>query len=262
VNGLSRAEAYERHTGRYAAELASGFVEFAGVSPEMRALDVGCGPGGLTKVVASIVGAERVIAVDPSAGYLEVCRARLPDAEVHVAAAEDLPFDDGMFDCVLAQMVVQALDDAPRAAREMLRVTAPGGVMATCVWDFQGGMPLLDAFWGAAMAVDPEGARRAGGDEANPWCTRAGLERLWSEAGAEGVECGDLFATAQYDGPDDAFWAFDAGAGLSGAYCRSLDAPTRAALRDEFHCRLGSPDGGFSLTGRAWTARGRAPLNG
>lgn len=256
----SRAQAYERHTGRYAAELAAGFVDFAGVVPQMRALDVGCGTGALTERLASIVGVERVAAVDPSEEYLDHCRQRVPEADLRGGAGEDLPFESDSFDCVLAQLVVQILDDAPKAAREMLRVAAPGGGVASCVWDFQDGMPLLEAYWGAAMAVDPDGARQAGGDETNPWCTRVGLQRFWSEAGAEQVEGGELIVGAQYTGPDDAWWSFAAGAGVSGAYCRSLDEETRSAIRDEFRQRLGSPEGPFRLTARAWTARGRAPL--
>lgn len=160
---------------------------------------------------------------------------------------------------MLAQLVVQILDDAPRAAREMLRVAAPGGVVAACVWDFQGGMPLLAAYWGAAASVDPDGARRAGGDGANPWCTSEGLRRLWRDAGLGEVEGEELSASAEYDGFDDAWWSFAAGVSPSGAYCRSLDEERQATLREEFRRRLGAPEGPFALTARAWAVRGRAP---
>lgn len=108
------AEAYDRHAGRYAAELADAFVCFAGVMPEMRTLDVGCGPGALALRLAAIVGAERVAAVDPSTPYVEACRQRLAGADVRVATAEDLPFDDASFQAVLAQLVIQVLTE-PRA---------------------------------------------------------------------------------------------------------------------------------------------------
>jgi SAM-dependent methyltransferase len=260
VSALRQAEAFDRHVGRYGPELAAAFASFAGVAPGMRVLDVGCGPGALAKAVAQVVGAERVAAVDPSEEYAEACGVRVPGAEVRVGVAEDLPFDSDAFDAVMAQLVVQALEDAPRAAREMVRVTAPGGIAAACVWDFREGMPLFVSYWGAAMTVDPDGARRAGGDTTNAWCTREGLLRLWREAGAEEVETGELSASAAYDGLDDAWWSFEAGVGFSGAYCRSLDERRRGALREEFHRRLGAPGGPFRLTARAWTVRGRAPI--
>src|SRR5918992_355247 len=99
--------------GRYSRELAPRFVEFAGVEPGMRVLDVGCGPGGLTELLAQRVGAESVAAADPSEPFVEECRKRVPGAEIRLAAAEDLPWEDGVFDAVLSQLVVNFLRDAP-----------------------------------------------------------------------------------------------------------------------------------------------------
>jgi ubiquinone/menaquinone biosynthesis C-methylase UbiE len=256
VSATARAEAYDRHTGRYGPELSAAFVRFVGIEPGMRVLDVGCGPGALSNRLAHIVGGDRVLAVDPSEAYADACRRRVPGAAVRVGSAEALPFDDGGFDAVLAQLVIQALDDAPAAAREMRRVAAPAGVIAACVWDFRGGMPLLDAYWAAARSLDPDGARAAGDDSENPWCTRDGLHRLWEEAGIAQVETAELSAGAEYDGFDDAWFSFAAGAGFSGAYCRSLDDRRRAALREEFRRRLAVSDGPFRLDARAWAVRG------
>jgi SAM-dependent methyltransferase len=61
-----------------------------------------------------------------------LARRELTDAfaGVRVGVAEDLPFPDGVFDVVLAQLVVQMLDDAPHGVREMCRVTGAGGAVA------------------------------------------------------------------------------------------------------------------------------------
>jgi len=66
VSALDLAEAYDRHTGRYAPELAAAFVRFVGVAAGMRVLDVGCGPGALAGELARVAGAGQVGAVDPS----------------------------------------------------------------------------------------------------------------------------------------------------------------------------------------------------
>jgi SAM-dependent methyltransferase len=205
LSAAARAEAYDRHTGRYGRELAAAFVRFAGVEPGMRVLDVGCGTGALTARLAQIVGGDRVLAVDPSQAYAQACQERVPGAAIRVGSAEALPFDDGGFDAVLAQLVIQALDDAPEAAREMRRVAAPGAVVAACVWDFRGGMPLLDAYWAAVRALDPEGAAAAGDDSADAWCTRDGVQRRWQGADITDVETAELAAGAHYDDFDDAW---------------------------------------------------------
>jgi hypothetical protein len=46
--------------------------------------------------------------------------------------------------------------------------------------------------------------------------------------------------------------------GPAGAFVASLDDERRGRLRDEMRERLGSPDGTFTLTARAWYATGRA----
>src|SRR5688500_16185863 len=100
---LTPADAYDRHIGRYSRDLARGLIAAAGVQPGRRALDVGCGPGGLTAELVALLGAGSVAAADPSAPFAEACARRLPGVRVEVAPAEALPFEDGAFDHVLAQ---------------------------------------------------------------------------------------------------------------------------------------------------------------
>ena len=57
---VAGSEAYDRHMGRYSRELAGPFIALAGVSPGMSVLDVGCGPGALTRSLADLLGPERV----------------------------------------------------------------------------------------------------------------------------------------------------------------------------------------------------------
>src|SRR5690606_28102744 len=129
---------------------------FAGVTGGQRVLDVGCGTGALTVELARIAGAESVAGCDPSPALLAACRDRLPDADLREGRAEVLPFDDDAFDTALAQLVFHFVSDPERAARELRRVVRPGGRVALCVWDFEGGMELFRAFWGAVVALDPD----------------------------------------------------------------------------------------------------------
>jgi trans-aconitate methyltransferase len=58
------AEHYDRFMGRYAPTLAEALADFAGVGARMRVVDVGCGPGGLTRELVARVGAANVAAID------------------------------------------------------------------------------------------------------------------------------------------------------------------------------------------------------
>ena len=249
------AEAYDRFVGRYGAELAAALIDFAGVEPGMRALDVGCGPGALVAVLAERLGPANVTGADPSEPFAEACRARAPGAEVVVAAAEALPFPDGAFDATLSQLVVNFMSDAEQGVREMKRVTRAGGVVASCVWDYAGEMTLLRAFWDAAREVSPEAAGTDEG-EVMRWCREGELAELWRGAGLAHVRFGSLTVRARYADFEDLWWPLPTGVGPAGAFCKSLDDDRRAALHDALRRRLGVGDGPFELTARAWAVAG------
>src|SRR5215207_9495767 len=141
--------------GRYAPTLAAALADVAGVAPGMRVLDVGCGPGGLTRELATRVGAPRVAAIDPAPQFVAACRERNPGADVREGAAEELPWADGDFDAALSSLVLGFMRDADQGVREMARVTRPGGTVAACMWDTTaGGMTMLRIYWSAARTVD------------------------------------------------------------------------------------------------------------
>ena len=110
--------------GRYSVLLSPQLADLAGVAAGQRAIDVGCGPGALTRVLVDRLGADAVAAVDPSASFVEAIRARYPGVDVRSAGAEALPFEDDIVDVALAQLVVhfmtdpvaRHLRDAPRDA--------------------------------------------------------------------------------------------------------------------------------------------------
>ena len=131
------AEAYEVMMGRWSRQLAPLFVEFAGVRDGDVVLDVGCGTGSLSSTLARITRAAKIVGVDPSAGFIEAARSQITDPRVTIELgdAQDLPYSDASFDRCLALLIVNFIPDAPKAAREMRRVTKPGGVVATAMWD-------------------------------------------------------------------------------------------------------------------------------
>jgi len=253
------ADVYDRHVGRYGAQLASALIEFAGVEPGMRTVDVGCGPGALTAALVERLGSANVRGADPSEPFAKACRARLPGVEVAVAVAESLPFADDMFDAALSQLVVNFMHDARAGVREMARVTRPGGVLASCVWDYSGEMRLLRAFWDAAREVDP--GRAAAADEAVVmlWCRDGELSDLWRLAGLRDVQAAPLIVRASYADFEDLWSPFPMGVAPSGAFCRSLDEDRRIALRDSYRRHLGVSDGPFELDARAWAVAGIVP---
>jgi ubiquinone/menaquinone biosynthesis C-methylase UbiE len=250
------AEHYDRFMGRYVPTLAVALADAAGVSPGMRVLDVGAGPGGLTHELVSRLGADHVAAVDPSPQFSATNRERHPGADVRDAAAEDLPFADGTFDAALSSLVIAFMRDADAGAREMARVTKPGGVVAECMWDIPGGgMTMLSTFWRAVRTVDPNSQ----GEHARVGVREGQIADVLARAGLEDVRAGTLSTSAHYESFEDFWMPFTFGVGPAGEHLATLTAEHQDAIRDECRRQLGDPDGAFDLDARAWYARGVVP---
>jgi ubiquinone/menaquinone biosynthesis C-methylase UbiE len=248
------AESYDRYMGRWSRRLAPLMADFAGVEAGMQVLDVGAGPGSLTEHLAARVGAERAAAAEPSRPFAEACAAAVPGADVRAASAEHLPWEDGAFDAVLSQLVVNFLDDPAQGAREMRRVARRGGTVAACVWDYAE-MGMLRTFWDAALALDRDAPAEhlvmgfGKPDE---------LQALWRSAGLDEIATLQLEVAEEYADFDDYWEPFTAGVGPGGGYCAALPADAREALREQCRRRLGDPAGAFRLEARATAVRGRA----
>jgi SAM-dependent methyltransferase len=253
VDFRSSAEKYDRFMGRYTESLAPAFAEAAGVTTGMTVLDVGCGPGGLTQELARRVGAENVAAIDPAPQFAAACRERNPGADVREGVAEQLPWPDDAFSAALCSLVIAFMQDADQGVREMGRVTQPGGTVAACMWDIPGGgMTMLSTFWAAARRLDPDVA----GERRRPGVTEGDLGGHFRRAGLGDVVEGAIEARVDYADFADFWDPFTFAVGPAGEYLASLADHQRERLRAE--CRAALPDGPFTLTARAWYARGTA----
>jgi ubiquinone/menaquinone biosynthesis C-methylase UbiE len=174
------------------------------LAPGMRVLDVGCGPGTITADLARRVAPGTVVGVDPDPGVLERARADaegVPNVRFAVGDVADLSSAGGPFDVVHAHQVLLHLTDPPAALREMLRVTRPGGLVATRDCDYAGIVhhphdPRLDRWLAIYRAVahahgtEPDAGRRvlewahaAGAVDVTPsasiWVFATPEERAW-----------------------------------------------------------------------------------
>lgn len=247
------AEAYDRFMGRYSTPLAPLLADLADVAPGQRALDVGCGPGALTAELLGRVGPGAVVAVDPSLPFVAALQERHPGVEVHQAGAERLPFADASFDVALAQLVVHFMSDPVAGLASMHRVTRPGGTVAACVWDYDEGGSPLSLFWQAARDLDPG----APGEDARPGTRRGQLKDLLREAGLVDVEECTLTVEVPHPSLEDWWGPFTLGVGPAGDYVSGLDVDQVVRLVQR--CRELLPAPPFTVTGRAWAARGRVP---
>jgi SAM-dependent methyltransferase len=245
------AEAYDRFMGRYSHGLSAQLADLAGVERGMRVLDVGCGPGALVAELVGRVGGERVAAVDPSESFVQATRGRYPGVDVRLAAAERLPFPDASYDAALAQLVVHFMADPVGGLSEMSRVTRAGGAVAACVWDHASDQGPLGVFWRTVRELDP-----AARDESEfPGVREGHLRELLEATGVLRSVVERTFVVHVEHPTFEEWWEpFTRGVGPAGAYVTALDDRHREALRERCHAAL--PPEPFTISARAWAARG------
>jgi SAM-dependent methyltransferase len=140
-SGLARAyyartaDVDARRRSRYLAHLARAEQRGAALARLLprkgSILEVGCGTGGL--LAAATRSGRRIAGVDIALRWLVLAGRRLEDCNLDVplvaAPAERLPWEDGAFSAVVADSVLEHLDDPAAALREWRRVVAPGGTL-------------------------------------------------------------------------------------------------------------------------------------
>jgi len=128
---------YEPYVGRWSRAVASQFVDWLGLPPAKRWLDVGCGTGALSETILVRTEPSEVRGVDRSEGFVKYATQHLDDArfDAQVGDARSLPFDDAAFDAVVCQFGVMFFPDRGAAFAEMHRVLRPGGSALFNVWD-------------------------------------------------------------------------------------------------------------------------------
>lgn len=107
-------------------------ARLSGARPGNRVLDVGCGDGYLTRVIAEAVGpAGSTLGVDPSQEAIVRARevTRAPNCSFATGVAQALDAEGGVYDVVVSALMVHHLPEQARARAfaEMFRVINPGG---------------------------------------------------------------------------------------------------------------------------------------
>jgi ubiquinone/menaquinone biosynthesis C-methylase UbiE len=125
---------YEHFMGRWSRRLAGPFLDFAGVRPGDRVLDVGCGTG-----VVTLALAERgctAVGADASKAYLAGARrARAhPNITYELGDARRMRSPDASFDACVSTLAIDVIPEVDQVASELRRVTRSGCLVACCVF--------------------------------------------------------------------------------------------------------------------------------
>jgi SAM-dependent methyltransferase len=259
----SSGDGYEQLMGRWSRRLAVPFLAFAGPSGSERVLDVGCGTGSLTFLLAERPDLEAICGIDYAPPYIEHAARRNVDPRVsfRVGDAGALPFPDASFDRVLSLLMLHFVAQPERAVAEMRRVARPGATVAAAVWDARGGFVANRLFHDTAAALDPAAATRRARNFTRPMTRPGELAAAWQHAGLAEIAATELAIRMEFASFDDYWTPYLGKDGPGAEYLATLDGLAVARLREAVRSAYldGESDGARSYVAVAWAVKGIVP---
>lgn len=178
---------HERYTtqARWTKDLRAYLFEKAGLNTARRVLEVGCGTGA---ILANLQTPASLHGLDLAPAALAEAKIHAPGVYLVNADAYSLPYPDFTFDITFCHFLLLWIRDPLRAAREMARVTRPGGhVLALAEPDYATRIDKPESLaplgkWQA------ESLRRQGADPS----FGARLADTFARAGIEVIETGTI----------------------------------------------------------------------
>jgi len=248
--------AYDRYMGVWSQLVGTSFLDWLAPPSGLRWLDVGCGTGAFTAMIAEQCAPAMIHGIDPSEAQLERARTHLPPtlARFERGDAMALPFPDDSMDAAVMPLVIFFVPDPPVGVAEMARVVRPGGIVAAYAWDVTGGGFPYSAVQEGLRAMELEVPR-----EPSPDASRIDrMQELWTGAGLDKVETREITVRRSFAGFED-YWDTIVGGPSAGRQLRALSCEDRARFQLRLRERLGvaGAHAPFTVSARANAVRGQ-----
>ncbi len=249
--------AYERFMGVWSRKVGEQFLRWLAPVDGMHWLDVGCGNGAFTDLLAQHCAPRALTGIDPSAAQLEFARQlpTLVTATFEVADAMALPFAENSFDAAVMPLVIFFVPEPAQGVAEMMRVVGTGGLVCAYAWDMPGGgfpyAALQTELRALGLMVPTPPSVEASSREA--------MQAIWLEAGLMEVETTAITVEREFQSFEE-YWAIVQGGPSSKVLMESLTPENREQLQQRLRTILPTDAAGvITLTATANAVQGRVP---
>ena len=247
--------AYERYMGAWSRLVGEEFLAWLSAPPELAWLDVGCGNGAFTEMIAERCAPASVAGVDPSDEQLGFARARpaLRASELHKGDAMALPYADASFDAAVMPLVIFFVPDPAKGVAEMSRVVRRGGLVTAYAWDMPGGgfpyftiqSEMRELGFAAPKPPSPHASKESA------------LRELWTGAGLTSVETRRIVVERTFEDFDD-YWTTVLGGPSIRAGFAAVGPEQVETLKTRMRKRLpADADGRITCSATANAVKGR-----
>jgi SAM-dependent methyltransferase len=247
--------AYERYMGVWSQAAGEAFLAWLAPAPGLRWLDVGCGNGAFTEMLAQRCAPASLAGLDPSEAQLAFARTRpaLASARFETGDAMALPYADAAFDAAVMPLVLFFVPRPAQGVAEMARVVAPGGIVSAYVWDLPGG-----GFPYAALAEEMKSMGIDVPKPPSPEVSRLeALTDVWTGAGLEDVSTRGIEVKRSFADFGE-YWNIVQGGPSVAGKLKAMPPDDLARLQAAMRARLTPDSGGrIVLSARANAIRGR-----
>ncbi len=228
-------EAYEKLMGRWSLLVGQQFLSWLNVPANKDWLDVGCGNGAFTEVIAAKAQPKTITGIDPAAAQIAYAKTRAgaSTANFQLGDAQALPFAADQFDVAAMALVISFIPDAAKAASELARVVKPGGTVATYMWDLPAGVPVGPIYKTLAKLGHPAPL------PPNPAIAKLdALQNLWQTVGLGAVETKVLTIEVSFKSFDEFWQSNSIPIGPQGKFIEALPQAVRDELQAELKAQL------------------------
>jgi len=194
---------YERMMGTWSRLAGHIFLDWLKPASGLQWIDIGCGNGAFTELLAGRCAPAGIQGIDPSEAQLAFARSRHAAgiAQFQKGDAMALPFPDNSFDAAVMALVIFFVPDPAIGVAEMARVVRAGGLIASYAWDIEGGgfplEPVLAEIRAMGLATIRPPSFAASRME--------NLRALWTGTGLGRIEMREIAVQRTFSDFDD-FW--------------------------------------------------------